>query len=109
MLNQQLSESPLSPLTPQSQREGEEGQENVKETGTHTHTVHFEVKTAETKTLYVWRSVSLGPEREGRVLPLLTNPSFFPSVLLSSFSSFFIPLKLEQRSEASTACHGTGA
>lgn len=56
--------------------------------------------TVEDKTFYVWTSVSWGPkggvggEGVGVVLPLLTNPSFFFSPFLSSFSSFSSLVKI---------------
>ena len=85
MLNQQLSESQLSPLTPVETEGGRRGERKVTGmdyTSVHTHTdrhtdthivdlsnLECEIlrqSTVEDKTLYVWTSVSWGPESNGR-------------------------------------------
>lgn len=97
MLNQQLSESPLSLLTGQTQREREE----VKETGMgYTHLEDLNILkceilrkgTVEDKTLYVWTSVSWGPEKkgQGKCFLSLLIPHFFLLPLLFIFLFFFL-------------------
>ena len=111
MLNQQLSESPLSPPNP-GETEGGRGRKGESERNcaralhshTHTHTQWEDLSnlkceilrqgTAEDKMFYVWTSVSWGPEKEGEGKCFLSAliPLFFllPGLLFHPF------LKLEQ-------------